>query len=98
VVASRGKVLRPIKLHELHSVSVWDYEGKSECKQLSFRDGLNLLHVRLLAPPGKLIRLFVNHILSKMVTPQQPVPQVVTNQAGMSSNVPFSALEQAASV
>jgi hypothetical protein len=97
VVLKGQKILRPVKLHELYSI--WDYEGKEECKLHSHKHAMSLLNIRLMSPPGKLIRLVIEHLLqSGIVTDSVSSPCVVTNQAGMSSDVPFSALEEAAEV
>jgi hypothetical protein len=69
-----------------------------ECKQLFLKAGVNLLHLSLCAPPGKFIRLFVDHISDKEVTVHAHPPEVVSNQVGMSTDVPFSTLEEAALV
>lgn len=90
------RVLRPIRLYELFSL--WDYEGKMECKFRSFAESIAALRLRLTSPPGKILRAVSYHLLESYLSPSDVVSSVVTIQAGKSEDIPFSPLETSADV
>jgi len=90
-------VLRQVKTAEL--MAIWDYEGKLESRGWSREQCLRILQARLLSPPGKMLRAFVqavcNAILlrfySRAEQPSDPSPGVIMK--GFTADVPFSPLE-----
>ena len=57
-VRSRQPVVRLVTIHELHAM--WDYEVKLECKHWSVGQKVKALSFRVLSPPGKMLRLFLD--------------------------------------
>jgi hypothetical protein len=89
-------VLRPIRLYELFSV--WDYEGKSECKNRSWDESIVALRDRICSPPGKIVRAAAFTLLEAWNSSQADASDVVTNKVGKTEDIPFSPLEVSANV
>ena len=94
-VRSPHPVLRQVNIHELHAM--WDYEGKLECKHWSQGMKYKVLSYRLLSPPAKIVRLFLFQAADaiKVTCLHHDRPATTTTvTAGLTKNVPFSAMEQ----
>jgi hypothetical protein len=80
-------------------MAIWDYEGKLASSGWSRDHCLQILQARLLSPPGKMLRAFVqavcNAILLKFYSgaEQPPDPICRMTMKGVTSQVPFSPLE-----
>ena len=97
-VYSKTLVLRQARISEL--MAIWDYEGKLEARGWSRIEEHRVLTARLSAPPAKMLRCFAQAaceaILLKLqvVTPAAGGVKAPHSLAGLSSNVPFTPLEQ----
>ena len=78
---------------------MWDYEGKLESRGWSREQCLQILQARLLSPPGKMLRHFVQAVCdailleshSTAVHPPESDPR--TSTKGFTSDIPFSPLK-----
>lgn len=91
------KVIRQIESSELFAI--WDYEGKYESKNWSFRMRNSVLNARLSSPPAKMIRslLFVagETVLSHIHPPAALLESRLDLLPGKTSDVPFNPMEEA---
>jgi len=96
-VFSKTPVLRQAKTSEL--MAIWDYEGKLESRGWSREQSLLVLSARLLSPPGKMLRQFLQSvskaILLKLcqVDCQTPDEESRGGSRGFIGDIPFSHLE-----
>ena len=78
---------------------MWDYEGKLESRGWSREQCLQILQARLLSPPGKMLRHFVQAVCDAIlleshttaVHPPESDPR--TSTKGFTSDIPFSPLK-----
>ena len=99
VMRPGGKVLRPVKTHELFAI--WDYEGKLESKEWSREYRQKRLNARLGSPPAKVVRLFLFKACDGLLARTKHwntdvAPSGIMPTVGLTADVPFSPLEDKA--
>ena len=90
---SKTRVIRRIKHHEL--LGMWDYEGKLEAQGWTRPQRDEIIRRRLQSPPAKIVRSFVFK-LCDLFAPTD-LDERVDRAVGLTTDVPFSPLEQAVS-
>ena len=97
-VFSKTPILRQVKTDEL--MAIWDYEGKLESRVWSREHSLRILRARLLSPPAKMLRRFVQAACDAILLNfYNAGGQDLTDHTpfrytkGLTCDIPFSPLE-----
>jgi len=93
----KEQVLRQVSTEELFAV--WDYEGKLESKHWTTDLTSAILQLRLGSPPGKIVRALAHAAFSSRLScDHEAPPQGLIDGVGLTKDVKFSPLEDAAEV
>ncbi len=96
-VFSKLPVLQQVKTSEL--IAIRDYEGKLVSRGCSQEQCLRILQARLLSPPGKMLRCFVQAVCDAILLDfyngavHLPEQEPRSGTKGFTSDIPFSPLE-----
>ncbi len=101
-VYAEDMALRQVRTSEV--MAVWDYKGKLESHGWSRIKELYILIVCLSSPPAKMLRAFAQLVCEAILLKlddwrtEGSNKKVVCGCAGLTSNIPFTPLEEKATI